>query len=305
MLLRRLRIRHYHIPQNKLLPKNRISARIKAPRIRTCVNNHKRQNLDYRQIGWIRHLVTSRKTSTIRCLLPGALFTNRGLGCGDLKTLTAGRSCANNWEARSALRPMSTAARSLGSRSRTRVSARTPASVSVLPAARMRIPVPVYQGMIFHVTVRFLGISASRFNSKKFLAVSSGLLREIKPVNRALAPGASSRNRISASIPPSQGSKFGMLPRIPTSARSFSTNFAVQYVARRVPPAGLCAPSDRGAAWGHQLELRGTYKGVAASNPRRPESFGPIHYFFSIASRFALNSVPGFHSGNLSPFATW
>src|SRR5882724_886388 len=27
-------------------------------------------------------------------------------------------------------------------------------------------------------------------------------------------------------------------------------------------------------------------------------------YFFSIASRFALNSVPGFHSGNLSPFAT-
>jgi hypothetical protein len=88
----------------------------------------------------------------------------------------------------------------------------------------MRVPVPIYQGTIFHVTVRFLGISASRFNSKKFFAVSSGLLREIKPENRALAPGASSRNRISASIPPSQGSKFGMLPWDPTSARSFSTN---------------------------------------------------------------------------------
>src|SRR5256714_480294 len=31
---------------------------------------------------------------------------------------------------------------------------------------------------------------------------------------------------------------------------------------------------------------------------------GKIH-FFIIASRFALNSVPAFHSGNLSPLATW
>lgn len=27
--------------------------------------------------------------------------------------------------------------------------------------------------------------------------------------------------------------------------------------------------------------------------------------FFCIASRFALNSLPDFHSGNLAPFATW
>jgi hypothetical protein len=29
-----------------------------------------------------------------------------------------------------------------------------------------------------------------------------------------------------------------------------------------------------------------------------------LHFFFIISSRFALNSVPGFHSGNLSAFAT-
>jgi len=43
----------------------------------------------------------------------------------------------------------------------------------------------------------------------------------------------------------------------------------------------------------------------ASITRRRAQFLGLIHHCFSIASRFALNSVPGFHSGNLSAFATW
>ena len=91
-------------------------------------------------------------------------------------------------------------------------------------AERMRLLSPMYHGMMFHVTVRFLGIFASAFTSKKFFAVSSGLLRETKPVSTALGPGASSKYKISASIPPSHGSKLGMLTCGPTWAQSVSTS---------------------------------------------------------------------------------
>jgi hypothetical protein len=37
--------------QNNLPPKDRIVAPIKAPGIRACANNQKRQHLDYRQVG--------------------------------------------------------------------------------------------------------------------------------------------------------------------------------------------------------------------------------------------------------------
>jgi hypothetical protein len=59
--------------------------------------------------------------------------------------------------------------------------------------------------MIFQVMVRFREIPDCWLSSKKFFAVSSGLLREIKPDTTALAPGASSRYKTSAAVPPSHG----------------------------------------------------------------------------------------------------
>ncbi len=58
--------------------------------------------------------------------------------------------------------------------------------------------------------VRLRSRPTARFSSKKFFAVSSGLLREMNPEATAFGPGASRRNRTSASVPPSQGSKSGI-----------------------------------------------------------------------------------------------
>ena len=106
--------------------------------------------------------------------------------------------------------------RSLGRREKRRGSSRIPARRSARLAERTCLPSPMYHGTMFHVTVRFRGTFASAFSSKKFFAVSSGLLREMKPESTALGPGASGKYRISASIPPSHGSKLGMLKSGPT-----------------------------------------------------------------------------------------
>ena len=52
---------------------------------------------------------------------------------------------------------------------------------------------------------------------------------------------------------------------------------------------------------GHRADRFNSHKPALCANP---ESQIPNPYFFSIASRFALNSVPGFHSGILSACAT-
>ena len=64
----------------------------------------------------------------------------------------------------------------------------------------------MYQGMMFHETVRGLGKPTSVFR-QKFLAVSSGLLREMKPLFTAPGPAASKRKRQAELVPPSSGSK--------------------------------------------------------------------------------------------------
>ena len=167
-----------------------------------------------------RKTATSRKAFKRRSRFPGALFTKSGLGCGVLRIFIFGLYSEMILSACSALRPTSTIILSRGSKSRSRVSEEEPEVRSKLLAGRILDSLPIYHGTIFHTTDRLRGIPACAVNSKKFFAVSSGLLREIKPERIALAPGASSKNRTSAVTPPSHGSKSGMDALSPTSPRS-------------------------------------------------------------------------------------
>jgi hypothetical protein len=65
---------------------------------------------------------------------------------------------------------------------------------------------------MFQVAVDSRGIPASRLSSKKFFADPSGLFREMKPLEMARAPVASSRYGHEAATP-SQGSKNDLLVR--------------------------------------------------------------------------------------------
>ena len=110
-----------------------------------------------------------------------------------------------------------------GKRSKRRAKDDEPEVISTALAGRIFEPVPIYHGTMFHTTERLRGIPASAVSSKKFFAVSSGLLREINPERTAFAPGASSRNNTSAFTPASQGSKSGMDAPSPASCRRRAT----------------------------------------------------------------------------------
>jgi hypothetical protein len=131
----------------------------------------------------------------MRWRFAGSVFTHCGLGWGHSKIPTLEIRCLTALRACSALRPTRTTAQSLGRREKRRGNSRIPVCRSSLLAERMCLPSPMYHGTMFHVTVRFRGILASAFNSKKFFTLSSGLLRETKPVSTALGPGASSKYR--------------------------------------------------------------------------------------------------------------
>ena len=126
-----------------------------------------------------------------------------------MSTVTDGVNMATTWPYLCAFFPTSTTNLRRGSsaRSSARCCLADPRSRPV--AGRMRCSSPMYQGMAFHITVRERCSPASTLTSKKFLAVSSGLLRDTKPAPIALLPGASRRNRHSALTPPSIGSKSG------------------------------------------------------------------------------------------------
>ena len=102
---------------------------------------------------------------------------------------------------------------------------------------RILLPVPIYHGMRFQLTVRRRSMPASRFSWKKFLAVSSGLFRKMKPDFTALGPGASSRNKHSASTPPSMGSKHGILYPRPFRSRRSATTHSSSALMSRCPSA--------------------------------------------------------------------
>ena len=120
--------------------------------------------------------------------------------------------------------PTKTTALNRGNSASSRRRASSDAPTSTGFAGRIFVSVPIYQGTTFHMTVRRRGIPASRFSSKTFFAVSSGLFREMKPDATARAPGASSRKSNSASVPPSHGSKSGIFALMPRSARNSATN---------------------------------------------------------------------------------
>src|SRR6516165_2381802 len=68
------------------------------------------------------------------------------------------------------------------------------------------------------------------------------------------------------------------------------------------------APRDRTQLTGMfvhpELDPRISLNRTWKSHKAHGEKFVQPNHFFSIASRFGLNSFPGFHSGNLSPLAT-
>jgi hypothetical protein len=64
-----------------------------------------------------------------------------------------------------------------------------------------------------------------------------------------------------------------------------------------------------GFVFRHSFDIRHSSFVIYTASLARYASLGMtflsfVPHFFIISSRFALNSVPGFHSGNLSPFAT-
>ena len=109
------------------------------------------------------------------------MFTNRELGCGDIQSLTWERNFAIWIEPRWAFWQTITIARELGKSPKNEFSGRMPTSTSVEVAGRIREPVPMYRGAIFHVMVRFREIPDSQLSVKKFFAASSGLSRETNP----------------------------------------------------------------------------------------------------------------------------
>ena len=141
------------------------------------------------------------------CRFPGKRLTKSGLGCGQVWIARDGFSCRMCFSAFWAFPPTRTTARTRGRRASKSASDSIPDEMSAELAGRILLPDPMYQGTAFQMTIRLRAIPASLASLKKFFAVSSGLLSEIKSEFRALGPGASSKNNTSASIPPSQGSK--------------------------------------------------------------------------------------------------
>ena len=123
-----------------------------------------------------------------------------------------------------ALRPRRTTMRRFCSKFSKSANEASPAAISSVLAARILPLAPRNHGTMFHVIVLARGSPASSFSFKKFFAVSSGLSLDTNPDSTALGPGASRRNKISAPMPPSQGSKFGTalwtFPRTWTPTRS-------------------------------------------------------------------------------------
>lgn len=163
-------------------------------------------------------------------------MTNFGLGCGASKIMRCGAALSINRREWAAFRPTSTSRRRFGSNPMRVTRCGTPIPISCPVAARMVRPLPRYQGMMFHMSVRSRGKPASRFSSNQFFAVSSGLSRDTKPDAIACGPGASSRNRHSAATPPSRGSKFGSC----TSARAIRNVRQIRPVGASARCSGAC-----------------------------------------------------------------
>ena len=130
-----------------------------------------------------------------------------GDGCGDVRTLRPNGSISAF--ARCAFWPTSTAVVSFGSNGSNVRNDATP----VCSSAAVTLRVPFHLCTTFHVMVRLRGSPALIMKSKVASAVGSSLLREMKPDPRppadVIGQGFSNRNRMSASIPPSSGSKSG------------------------------------------------------------------------------------------------
>ena len=114
---------------------------------------------------------------------------------------------------------------------RTTMRSRGKSPRSCLRCGSPRLISPVFvsfrgHGTMFQVIVRSRSMPAVALSSNQFLAVGSGLLREINPVRTACFPGVSKRNKHSAWTPPSRGSKSGI------------SSFPIERLASREFPKG-------------------------------------------------------------------